>query len=63
MGYRPRGKGAAVLKLVSTLGSDRAFDPETIQILVDAFDEAWKSFKQPAPLLLQNDTSKLHVKH
>ena len=43
MGYRPRGKGAAVLKLVSTLGSDRAFDPETIQILVDAFDEAWKS--------------------
>jgi hypothetical protein len=32
-----------VLKLVSALGADRVFDPETIQILVDAFDEAWKS--------------------
>ena len=32
-----------MLKLVSTLWADRVFDPETIQILVDAFDEAWKS--------------------
>jgi hypothetical protein len=39
----PGGKGAAVLKLVSTLGADRVFDPETIQILVAAFDEAWKA--------------------
>jgi len=31
-----------VLRLVSALGADRVFDPETIQILVDAFDEAWK---------------------
>ncbi len=30
-------------KLVSTLGADRAFDPETIQILVAAFDEAWET--------------------
>ena len=32
-----------MLKLVSTLGADRVFDPETIQILVNAFDEAWKN--------------------
>jgi hypothetical protein len=32
-----------MLKLVSTLGADRTFDPETLQILVDAFDEAWKT--------------------
>jgi hypothetical protein len=31
-----------MLKLVSTLGADRDFDPETIQILVGAFDDAWK---------------------
>lgn len=28
-----------MLTLVSTLGVDRVFDPETIQILVGAFDE------------------------
>jgi hypothetical protein len=32
-----------VLKLVSTLGRDRAFDPETIEILVAALEEAWKA--------------------
>jgi hypothetical protein len=32
-----------VLKLVSELGADRAFDPETIQILIAAFDDAWKA--------------------
>jgi hypothetical protein len=32
-----------VLKLVSTLRADRVFDPETIQILVGAFDEVWKT--------------------
>lgn len=32
--------GAAMLKLVSTLGADRDFD--AIQILVVAFDDAWK---------------------
>jgi hypothetical protein len=32
-----------VLRLVSALGADRVFDPETIQTLVDAFDEAWKA--------------------
>ena len=32
-----------MLRLVSALGADRVFDPETIQILVDAFDEAWKA--------------------
>ncbi len=32
-----------MLKLVTTLGADRVFDPETIQILVGAFDEAWKT--------------------
>ena len=30
-------------KLVSTLGADGVFDPETIQILVGAFDSAWAS--------------------
>jgi hypothetical protein len=43
MGHARREKGTAVLKLVSTLGADRTFDPETIQILVAAFDEAWKT--------------------
>ncbi len=38
-----RTTGAAVLRLVSALGADRVFDPETIQILVNAFDEAWKT--------------------
>jgi hypothetical protein len=42
-GYTPREKGAAVLKLVSTLGADRDFDPETLLILVGAFDDAWKA--------------------
>jgi len=32
-----------VLKLVSTLGADRDFDPETLLILVGAFDDAWKA--------------------
>ena len=32
-----------MLRLVSALGADRVFDPETIQILVDAFDAAWKT--------------------
>ncbi|MGB6540079.1 MAG: hypothetical protein WBF03_04285 [Xanthobacteraceae bacterium] len=32
-----------MLRLVSTLGADRDFDPETIQILVGAFDDAWKA--------------------
>jgi hypothetical protein len=32
-----------VLKLVSELAADRVFDPETIQILVAAFDEAWQA--------------------
>ena len=40
-----RGRGVAVLKLVSALGADRVFDPETIQILVNAIDEAWKTFQ------------------
>ena len=42
--------GAAVLKLVSTLGVDRDFDPETIQILVDALDEAWKAVQASGTL-------------
>ena len=42
--------GAAVLKLVSTLGGDRDFDPETIEILVDAFDEAWKAVQASGTL-------------
>ena len=37
-----------MLKLVSTLGADRVFDPETIQILVGAFDEAWKTVQASA---------------
>jgi hypothetical protein len=32
-----------MLRLVSTLGADRDFDPETIQVLVEAFDDAWKT--------------------
>ncbi len=37
-----------MLKLVSKLGADRVFDPETIKILVDAFDEAWKTIQESA---------------
>ncbi len=38
-----------MLRLVSTLGADRVFDPETIQILVDAFDAAWKTVQASGP--------------
>ena len=43
LGTTGPGAAATVLKLVSALGADRVFDPETIQILVDAFDDAWKT--------------------
>jgi hypothetical protein len=42
MGYG-RGEGVAMRKLVSTLGADGVFDPETIEILVRAFEDAWKA--------------------
>jgi hypothetical protein len=30
-------------KLIKKLGAEGVFDPETVQILVDAFEECWKS--------------------
>ena len=38
-----------MLKLFSALGADRVFDPERIQVLVGAFDEAWKSVQELLP--------------
>ena len=48
LGTTGPGAAATVLKLVSALGADRVFDPETIQILVGAFDEAWKTVQASA---------------
>jgi hypothetical protein len=53
------GKGTAVLRLVSELGAHRVFDPETIQILVDAFDDAWKGIQASGAIL----ASERHVEN
>jgi hypothetical protein len=35
----------AMLKLIEKLAPDIAFDPETVRVLADAFDAAWRSLE------------------
>ena len=46
--------GVPVLTLIKTLGADSVFDPETIEILVEAFYIAWRSVETSgAPFVQQ----------
>jgi hypothetical protein len=55
-GYAVVG-GAAMRGLIDTQGAGGVFDPETVDILVGAFDDAWKSVQSSgAPFAAQQYT-------
>jgi hypothetical protein len=51
-----------MLRLISELGPEAAFDPDTVQIMAAAFDRAWGTLEASGAHFRQATTPNGHVK-